>query len=115
MRVVFDIKYNNFPKIAAALPGAAAIKVEESARAIEGSAKVRCPVDTGNLRASIQAEPTNNSRLRWLVGTIVEYAPYVELGVRSKPGYPVQPYLTPAAEKERSIFIRNMQELERLL
>lgn len=115
MKVAFSVQVNNFAKIAAALPGATAKEVERSARAIEADAKVRCPVDTGNLRSSIQAEPMRNDGLQWRIGTGVEYAEFVEYGVRSKPGYPVQPYMTPSGEAEKPRFESAMKALERSL
>ncbi len=59
----------------------------------EGYAKKLCPVDTGNLRNSItHARMDENTEV---IGTNVEYAPYVELGtVRMS----ARPYLRPAAE-----------------
>lgn len=115
MRVAYKIEFNHFAQIAARLPGAVAEEVERAAFAIEGDAKVRCPVDTGNLRSSISAERTRNDGLQWRVGTGVEYAEFVEYGVRSKPGYPVQPYLTPAAEAEKPRFVEALRDLERSL
>lgn len=41
----------------------------------EGYAKLDCPVDTGNLRNSINHTQTEDMAI---VGTNVEYAPYVE-------------------------------------
>ena len=59
----------------------------------ETYAKKLCPVDTGNLRNSItHAQFDDHTEV---IGTNVEYAPYVELGtVRMK----ARPYLRPAAE-----------------
>lgn len=51
-------------------------------------------VDTGNLRNSITHDVVDNTVV---IGTNVEYAPYVELGT-SNPNYPRQPYLQPAIE-----------------
>lgn len=57
----------------------------------EGYAKKLCPVDTGNLRNSITHRTEENNEV---IGTNVEYAPYVELGTqRTK----AQPFLKPAA------------------
>ncbi len=42
---------------------------------VEGEAVMRCPVDTGNLRASITHDVGEDEAK---VGTNVEYAPYVE-------------------------------------
>lgn len=72
---------------------------EQIARALEaiglqceGYAKMKCPVDTGNLRNSI----THSVRMdddAVYIGTNVEYAAYVEMGTsRMK----AQPYLKPA-------------------
>ena len=58
---------------------------------VEATAKKKCPVDTGNLRASIT--PVIESWARGFVGTNVEYAPYVEYGTRNAPA---QPFLEPA-------------------
>lgn len=59
----------------------------------ESYAKKLCPVDTGNLRNSITHQRYDESTE--VVGSNVEYAPYVELGtVRMK----ARPYLRPAAE-----------------
>ena len=58
----------------------------------ETHAKEKCPVDTGNLRNSIANEINMNEQCA-IIGSNVEYAPFVELGTsrqRSKP------YLRPA-------------------
>lgn len=62
---------------------------------IERRAKELCPVDTGRLRNSISSElRTENDNLVGIVGTDVEYAPFVEFGtVRMD----AQPFLIPAA------------------
>lgn len=46
---------------------------------IEGDAKLRCPVDLGNLRNSINYKVDENE-LSVIIGTNVEYAAYVEFG-----------------------------------
>ena len=57
----------------------------------EGYAKGYCPVDTGTLRNSITH--TTEGHDTAVIGTNVEYAPYVEYGTsRMK----AQPYLAPA-------------------
>lgn len=52
---------------------------------MEGYAKMKCPVDTGRLRNSISNAYDTSDR-RVVVGTNVEYAPYVELGRRGRDG-----------------------------
>ncbi len=59
----------------------------------EGYAKILCPVDTGRLRNSITH--TRGGKETEIIGTNVEYAPYVEFGTqRTK----AQPFLKPAAQ-----------------
>lgn len=68
---------------------------------VEGEAKLNAPVDTGNLRGSIDHK-VNDDHV--IVGTNVEYAVYVEKGTSKKKA---QPYLTPAAEE-------NIENIKRL-
>jgi hypothetical protein len=58
-----------------------AVQVNESALNIQGGAKRRVKVDTGNLRAKIVIEPaTGLGGFSLRVGTKVFYAPYIEWG-----------------------------------
>lgn len=77
----------------------------------ETYAKLRCPVDTGNLRNSITHQMEGDKTA--VIGTPVEYAPYVELGHHQQPGryvpaigkqlvndyVPPKPFLAPALEE----------------
>lgn len=58
----------------------------------EAYAKEECPVDTGTLRNSISHAVDDNTAI---IGTNVEYAPYVELGTSKMDA---RPYLRPAVE-----------------
>lgn len=51
---------------------------------LEKYAKQECPVKTNRLRGSITNEVLENMNTV-IVGTNVEYAPYVELGARGRP------------------------------
>ena len=51
--------------------------LEKACFLVENSAKIKAPVDTGQLRASITHEIDG---LTGIIGTNVEYAPYVEYG-----------------------------------
>lgn len=63
---------------------------------VDRAAKERCPVDTGRLRSSITWRLGRDSQgLLGIVGTNVEYAPYVEFGT-SRTG--AQPFLRPALQ-----------------
>lgn len=59
----------------------------------ESYAKKLCPVDTGNLRNSITHQSKDD--VTEVIGTNVEYAPYVELGTRRSRA---KPYLKPAVK-----------------
>lgn len=67
-------------------------EIEASALEIETDAKLNCPVDTGNLRASIKSI---YDRKTFAAGVFsnVEYAPYVEFGTSKQQA---QPFLYPA-------------------
>ena len=80
---------------------------------VTGYAQDICPVDTGRLRDSItHAYNDDGNQVTLLVGTNVEYAPYVELGHKQQPGryvprigkrlvrswVPGKPFLRPAIE-----------------
>ena len=88
-----------------------------------GYAQDLCPVDTGRLRDSItHAYNDDGEQVTLLVGTNVEYAPYVELGHHQQPGrfvpkikkrlvrdwVPGKPYLRPAFENHR-------EEIEKII
>lgn len=63
---------------------------------VTNKAKRLCPVDTGNLRSSINNElRSENGHLVVRVGTNVAYAPYVEFGTRRMRA---QPFLRPALD-----------------
>jgi phage gpG-like protein len=84
-----------------ALDGIAAAKAKALERIggkAESYAKKICPVKTGRLRNSITHQQYDDSTE--VVGTNVEYAPYVELGHRTSGGKHVagKPFLRPAAE-----------------
>lgn len=63
---------------------------------VNGEAVVRCPVDTGNLRSSITHVVGDD---HVIIGSNVDYAPYVELGTQHQVA---QPYLYPAVVENRS-------------
>ena len=73
---------------------------------VERDANTNCPVDTGRLRASITNRlDVEGSELVGVVGTNVFYAPFVELGLKTKPNYPPQPFLFPALESNKKKII----------
>lgn len=77
---------------------------EEISLYAQGFAVLLCPVDTGNLRSSIT--PASDDT-RAVIGTNVEYAPYVELGTSKMKE---QPYLRPAIENHIDFYKGVLQE-----
>lgn len=56
-------------------------KLEDACQVIENEAKELCPVDDGTLKASISHRVIiKDAKLTGIVGTNVEYAPYVHEG-----------------------------------
>lgn len=104
-----EVRADNREAIANAIDRALVAALEEIGLAAEGYAKRACPVDTGRLRNSITHIVDEGGKCA-VIGTNVEYAPYVELGTRhQKP----QPYLKPAAEDHEStykgIFLKHLR------
>jgi HK97 gp10 family phage protein len=59
--------------------------VGEAAKRVQGAAKMNAPVDTGQLRNSLQTDvQRNRDGARGRIYTNVEYAPYVEFGTGPK-------------------------------
>lgn len=76
--------------------GEIARDLQRRALQVDRAAKQLCPVDTGRLRSSITNQLGADAEgLVAVVGTNVEYAPYVELGTRNAPA---QAFLLPALE-----------------
>ncbi len=70
--------------------------LQRRALQVERAAIRGCAVDTGRLRSSITNELGQDGQgLVAVIGTNVEYAPYVELGTRNMVA---QPFLLPALE-----------------
>lgn len=67
---------------------------------IEAGAKEKAPVRTGNLRRSIHSAIVESSATHAaaMVGTDVEYAPYLEYGTRRMSA---RPYLRPALDERK--------------
>lgn len=72
----------------------------------ESYAKAACPVDTGRLRNSITHEQFSEDTE--VIGTNVEYAPYVELGTHKMKA---RPYLRPAAENHTAEYKAIMKQV----
>ena len=74
---------DNTDEVLSALEMAKKRGLEAIGLTAEGYAKKETPVDTGRLRNSISHATDDEAAY---IGTNVEYAPYVELGARGRPG-----------------------------
>lgn len=80
--------------------------LEAAGAQAENYAKLKCPVDTGLLRNSItHAQADEKTEV---IGTNVEYAPYVEMGTSKQKA---QPYLKPALTDHISEYKRIMESM----
>ena len=78
-RWVFDFQ-SRVPEVLSAVATAADRALEKMGGTAETYAKKKCPVSTGRLKGSITHQRSTSERDTMLVGTNVEYAPFVELG-----------------------------------
>ena len=95
--------------------------VEKATKTVQTAAKLLCPVDTGYLRESIQTSFAWQPSGEYVgtVGTIVEYAPYVEFGTGKAPlslgyredwkGQFAQPYLYPSLIDNRDRIVKHLE------
>ena len=89
----------------------AARAVRKTAFDIEATAKVFCPVDTGNLRNSISTDIVGDGRFGSVaaeIGPTASYAPFVELGTsRMAP----QAFMGPAFDRHAHEFVTAIEEI----
>lgn len=102
------VRSNDFPQIIATLPERADQIVAKAALDIEAHAKSIAPVDTGTLRASIQAIKIGLAH--WKVVVSVHYAAYVEFGTVKMAA---QPFLQPAVNFVRPVLIQALRKVVR--
>lgn len=114
--------------LAARIPSKAAELVERGARRFETVAKDNAPIDTGNLRSKIAADPI--TRVMWQVRDNTEYGIYQEFGVNhpytinspvnikghwvyigTHPGFKAHPFWKPAEEATRKPYFNSFAEL----
>lgn len=136
MGVTITIDKNDLPKIAARLEPRISQVVRKVAFDIEAKAKMLAPVDTGNLKGGIQ---TTTDGMSAEVTAHADYAAYVEYGTKphkitakdggflrfmvggqwvqvkevNHPGTAAQPFMTPAAEEMRPVFIAAVTQVIR--
>jgi HK97 gp10 family phage protein len=78
----------------------------EATRKVQRTAKDLAPVRSGRLRASISTKVDRKKQIG-IVGTNVEYAPFLEFGTRKMKA---QPFLNPALEINRKGIQQDVQK-----
>lgn len=98
------------PEVLSALQRGKARALEIIGGTAETHAKKICPTKTGNLKNSITHQRLDENTE--VIGTNVEYAPYVELGTRKMTA---RPFLRPAAENHSDEYMKIFeQEMKKL-
>ena len=105
-----SITFNKFPEIAQAMPGKTSAVVRKTAFNVESDAKNTVPVDTAFLKNSIESK--EKTPFLYHVEPHTDYALFVEFGTRRMSA---QPYMTPAAERNREPFTIAMTQMLRAL
>ncbi len=98
------IVYDNTKQAVSAINRARTIALTTAAIMVEGDATLRCPVDTGNLRGSLNHQVRGDTAK---IGTNVEYAPFPEYGTNRMTA---KPYLRPALDNNREKIKRLIAE-----
>lgn len=75
--------------------------ITKSCEDVVALAKTRVPVDTGNLKNSIEADLSKINDLEATVGSNVDYSLYVEMGTHNMPA---KPYMTNSFEEVAAQF-----------
>lgn len=101
-----SVRQDNTGQVADGIGSAIGTALEEIGLLAENYAAKKCPVDTGNLRASITHEVDAGGNAVY-IGTNVEYAPYVELGTSRQEA---QPFLRPAASEHGDQYRRMLEK-----
>ena len=96
---------SNVPRVIAEKAAKAALITHKAALDVEARAKQLAPVDTGNLRNSIN---TQGAGVAYVVESPVEYSIYQEFGTRKMAA---QPYMLPAAEYVRPRYLAALKAL----
>jgi len=96
-----EVKFNKLPGLGPAVRKSCGDVVRKASLDVEADAKVRAPVDTGALKASIAAKMIGPLTAEIVCG--VEYGIFQELGSYKMAA---QPFLTPAVEAIREPFIQ---------
>lgn len=97
---------NRWPAIRAGMLLTADNATAKAALDMEAGMKMRAPIDTGNLRNSIQARKVGTAH--WRVTVTAEYGIYVEYGTRFNRA---QPYFFPTVAEVTPAFMAAMRRI----
>lgn len=97
-----------FVGVAATVQVRAAIACNKAALDTQSDARQLAPVDTGNLRGSIQVRPATPALTEASVGPEAEYGVYVEYGTSRMSA---QPYMRPAADRHGPAFVQAFENM----
>ena len=103
------VKNSNIDLVKEELDNAIARALEAIGMQAENYAKMECPVDTGRLRNSITHEQENENTE--VIGTNVEYAPYVEMGTsKSRAQSFLEPAVVEHVDEYKEIVLKILQD-----
>jgi len=108
MSITIETTIDRSKLVTQALQEAAKLAITKACFDTQAKAQAIVPVDTGNLKNSIQVDLSELEELSGEVVPQAEYAVYVEFGTSKMPA---QPYMTPAAEEVGASFVEVMERL----
>lgn len=110
--VTWTITENRFPNIIRGMENKARAIVAKTALDLAAHAQSRAPVDTGNLKSSIQARQVGGNAesgsIHWRVTVGAEYGMYVEWGTVNMAA---QPFMQPAIQVVTPAFLKAMRKV----
>lgn len=112
MSVKFTVRRNVLPQLINTLEPELVNVVTGTALSIEGLTKKNIVdkniIDTGNMLNSVNADQVEDGGLTRFVGPHTDYAIYNEMGTYKMAA---RPFLQPAVEQARPVFLRNLQRV----
>lgn len=103
--VKFRLEIDNVDRFYRLLDKTKEEMLEDAGKFVEGKARILVPVDTGNLKGSLDNRMKNAYTVQ--IGTDVEYSTDVEFGTSKQSA---QPYLLPAYEMNKEKIKERMRK-----
>lgn len=105
LKVSVKVKSNRLPGLSNRVSTKANDVAKESADFTAALARQLAPVDSGDLKSSISVEKDGDG---YVVAPHTPYDIFVEFGTSDSPA---QPFLTPASERGKNIFLNQSREV----